>query len=194
MSQLHQMQMSYVGEEDRILWRINTTDGAEVRFWVTRRYLVLLWKVLCDIKAQADRSPGQGRMAPPVTSATEGPASSGPALGEPAPTSPQSSVKVPPYIPEADFTTAYEEASKLPLGENPSLLVHVGVRTGPQQQVLLCVQPEGKTGIEMALNERILTALCALILHTEAKVGWKLDLSSSGGPGAGAPPANPGLN
>lgn len=189
MSQLHQMQMSYVGEEDRVLWRINTTDGAEVRFWVTRRYLALLWKVLSDIKAQADRSLAQGRMAPPVRPVPEGPAPTGPAI-----TGSQPSGHVPSFVPEPDFTTAYEEASKLPLGENPSLLVHVGVRTGPQQQVLLCVQPEGKTGIEMALNERILTALCALILHTEAKVGWKLDLPRAAGPGAGSPPVNPGLN
>jgi hypothetical protein len=188
MSQLHQMQMSYVGEEDRVLWRINTTDGVEVRFWVTRRYLALLWRVLSDIKAQADQSRRQGRMAPPATPAPGGEPPGGSVTGS------QPSGYGPSLIPEPDFTTAYEEAGKLPLGENPVLLVHVGVRAGLQQQVLLCVQPEGKAGIEIALNERILTALCALILHTEAKVGWNLNLPGASGPGIAMPPINPGLN
>lgn len=181
MSQLHQMQMSYVGEEDRILWRLNTTDGAEVRFWVTRRYLALLWRVISDIKRQADQAKQEGRIAPRIHPTVPGLAT------------PKHESTPIPMTAEADFATAFEEASKLPLGEQPALLVHVGIRTGPQQQALLCVQPQGQQGIEVALNERIVNGLCALILHTEAQIGWRLDLGQQG-TGPGQSPGNPGLN
>ena len=45
---LSQMQMLYVSEEDRILFRVNSTSGEEFRFWLTRRYVLLLIKVLKD--------------------------------------------------------------------------------------------------------------------------------------------------
>jgi hypothetical protein len=184
MSQLHQMQMSYVAEEDRILWRINTTDGAEVRFWVTRRYLALLWRVVSDIKAQADQAKHQGRIAPPIHPTPPIP---------PIIPSPLSGSTPVPLTADADFAPAFEEASKLPLGEHPALLVHVGVRTGPQQQALLCVQPQGQQGVEVALNEKILNGLCVLIVHTVAQIGWRLDLIPDG-PGSPPNPGNPGLN
>ena len=49
MSQLHQMQITYVPVEDRLLYRVNTKHRQEFRFWMTRRYVKLLWKGLIDI-------------------------------------------------------------------------------------------------------------------------------------------------
>ncbi len=43
---LSQIQMLYNAEEDRILFRVNSTDQLEFRFWITRRFSGLLLKVL----------------------------------------------------------------------------------------------------------------------------------------------------
>ena len=38
--QIHQMSVTYLPEQDRILMRINTTEGEEMRMWLTRRLMV----------------------------------------------------------------------------------------------------------------------------------------------------------
>ncbi len=57
---LHQINLGFSPEEDRLLLRINTTGKTEYRLWMTRRYVKLLWKLLTksvdslpDVKAQA---------------------------------------------------------------------------------------------------------------------------------------------
>ena len=46
MSGINQIQMRFVPLEDRVLWRLNTVDSSGYQFWLTRRYVKLLWPVL----------------------------------------------------------------------------------------------------------------------------------------------------
>ena len=43
---VHQMSATYVAEHDRILLRINTTQGSEMHLWLTRRLMLGLWPAL----------------------------------------------------------------------------------------------------------------------------------------------------
>jgi len=56
MSQLHQIQISYVPTEDRLVLRLNTRARHEFRFWMTRRYVIILWKAIMDM-LQAQKKP-----------------------------------------------------------------------------------------------------------------------------------------
>ena len=47
--QIHQMSVTYMPEQDRILMRINTTEGEEMRMWLTRRLMVGLWPLLTKL-------------------------------------------------------------------------------------------------------------------------------------------------
>ena len=47
--QIHQMSVSYLPEQDRILMRINTMEGEETRLWLTRRLMVGLWPLLSKL-------------------------------------------------------------------------------------------------------------------------------------------------
>ena len=47
--QIHQMSVTYLPEQDRILMRINTTEGEEMRMWLTRRLMVGLWPLLSKL-------------------------------------------------------------------------------------------------------------------------------------------------
>jgi hypothetical protein len=57
---LHQINIGFSPEEDRLLLRINTTGKTEYRLWMTRRYVKVLWRMLTksveslpDVVAQA---------------------------------------------------------------------------------------------------------------------------------------------
>jgi hypothetical protein len=51
--QLHQLNITYNGAEDRLLLRARAGSGAEYRVWLTRRYSGLLLKVLVDLLDQS---------------------------------------------------------------------------------------------------------------------------------------------
>ena len=59
---LRQLKIDFNPEQDRLLMQLSTSDGAEMRLWMTRRYVKLLWPVLVQlaedlsprIKAQAN--------------------------------------------------------------------------------------------------------------------------------------------
>ncbi|MDF1657234.1 MAG: hypothetical protein P1U58_06450 [Verrucomicrobiales bacterium] len=164
MSKMHQMQLSYVSTEDRILFRLNTKARQEFRFWMTRRYAGLLWNTLSKLLGTdpADEPPASERGAPPLKDA----------LVESA----KQEIKHKEVVSQADFETQYQESTYLPLGEEPALLFSVGLKTGPDGNQLLCMHPEKGQGIEMALNDQILHSLAKLIVDTTGKAGWNLDL------------------
>ncbi|MEM7600505.1 MAG: hypothetical protein AAF357_03705 [Verrucomicrobiota bacterium] len=181
MSKMHQMQLSYVSTEDRILFRLNTKARQEFRFWMTRRYCMILWNTLSKLLGTepAEDAPGPERGAPPLKDA----------LAESA----KQEIKHKEVVSQADFETQYQESTYLPLGEEPALLFSIGLKGGPDGNQLLCMHPEKGQGIEMALNDQILHSLAKLIVDTTTKADWKLDLRFMPPPKSGEePPA--GLN
>lgn len=192
---MHQMQLSYVSTEDRLLFRLNTKARQEFRFWMTRRYTKLLWHSLDRLltKQKPAASP------PPVSSPPSVPVdpipSSSPA--DPLVEAAQKEIKHQELVSQADFTTAYQESTYLPLGETPALLFSVGIKPGPGGAAMLCLHPEKGQGIEMVLNEQILHSLCQLLIDTTTKADWNLHFAflprdGKGGPAPDSPPQ--GLN
>ncbi|MEM1441942.1 MAG: hypothetical protein AAGF67_06340 [Verrucomicrobiota bacterium] len=167
MSKMHQMQLSYVSTEDRILFRLNTKARQEFRFWMTRRYTSILWNTLSKLLTDEVEDPvlEPERGAPPLKDA----------LAESA----KQEIKHKEVVSQADFETQYQESTYLPLGEEPALLFSVGLKPGPAGNQLLCMHPEKGQGIEMALNDQILHSLAKLIVDTTGKAGWNLDLRFS---------------
>ena len=49
---IHQLSVTYLAEQDRILVRINTTAAKEMRLWLTRRLTVGLWPLLSKLLTQ----------------------------------------------------------------------------------------------------------------------------------------------
>lgn len=173
MSQIHQMQLSYVATEDRMLFRVNTRERQEFRFWMTRRYVSLLWQSLTQLLARNAAS----------TAAAETPKPSPDPLAEAA----KQELLHREAVKKADFKTQYQESNYLPLGEAPVLLYSVGLKPGPAaDQPLLCLHPEQGQGIEIVLNGQILHSLCQLVLDTVAKADWGLNLAFVPGTGPAA--------
>lgn len=163
---MHQMQLTYVPEEDRMLFRLNTQGGEEFRFWMTRRYLGLLFQTLAKLVRDLEQTKSEAHAGMAVE-----------------PLAVESRHRE--QVGKADFETAYEESAQLPLGAEPVLLHRAAVRPGTMGQALLGMHPRQGQGIEITLNEKILHSLCKLLADTSKQAGWRLDLELvNPGPGA----------
>ena len=183
MSQLHQMQITYAPVEDRLLFRVNTKQRQEFRFWMTRRYVALLWKTILG-HLRAAKSGGKA--------ATPG----SPAVADSTPEPLKDVLLAKEHeeqVAKSDFKTEYQESSYLPLGEQPVLLFGIGMKTGPEGASILCMHPPKGEGIEISLNDQITHSLCRLIADATKKAEWKLDLEFSQA-SQYFPDQGPGLN
>ena len=163
---LEQFNAAYDAQQDRIILRIRTSDGAEYRFWITRRYLSLLWPMLMKM---ADGFSAR-KSADPLTRSTLAELAHGDAVGQ------------------ADFASQYQDGSLVPLGEDPVLLARISLRpsAGATQTVVLLPQ-QGK-GINLDLDEKLVHILARLLQQAAAAAEWGLKLDVTPGM-AGADPA-----
>lgn len=201
MSQLHQMQVTFAPVEDRLLFRVNTKQRQEFRFWMTRRYVSLLWKTILDhLRKEQDERESDNEETEPS------------APGEETSPGRQSSETPPPLkdallaqeheaqVAKSDFETQYQESSYLPLGEQPLLLAGIGLKKSADgKNMVLCMHPPKGDGIEITLNDQITHSLCRLVADATQKADWGLDLEFSQAsrffPGKGQGEGDgPGLN
>ncbi|MCB1076424.1 MAG: hypothetical protein KDM63_04890 [Verrucomicrobiae bacterium] len=162
MSQLYQMQVTYAPVEDRMLFRVNTKQRQEFRFWFTRRYVAILWKTILGYlrTRSTPESPAIATAPEPIKDAII-------------------AKEHEEQVAKSDFKTQYQESSYLPLGESPLLLFGVGIKNGPEDQAILCMHPQNGEGIEVTLNDQITHSLCRLIADAAKKAEWGLDLDFS---------------
>jgi len=161
---LHQIQARYDAAEDRILLRIKTSDKAELRFWLTRRYLSHLWPPLYTMMDATLSSQALG------ASADSGVAS------DPSSRAALRSFAHDAAVANADFQSRYEEEShELPLGEQPVLLTRIGRKRLEDGTFLLSMHPPKGLGIDLKLSSHLLHGLVKLLSDAARKAEWNLD-------------------
>jgi hypothetical protein len=169
---LEQFNAAYDAMQDRILLRMRTSDGAEYRLWITRRYLALLWPILMKMADgfSARKAPGD-----PLTRSTLAELAHGAAVGQ------------------ADFASEYQEGSSFPLGQEPILLAKISLRppAGDTQTVLLL--PNQGDGINLDLDEKLVHIVARLLQQTATAGEWNLTLDISPGTGLGETSPGPRL-
>lgn len=144
MSGIRQIQVRYDAYEDRALLRLNSTDGAEFRFWITRSYARALWPQLVLAGAQRDHREANEPDAP----------------GDSA---------------QVDLSTPFDEdASHLPLGENPVLLARFSIQSAAPGEVTLGLHPLEGRGVDLRLEPGLLGQLARLIAQSARTAGWDL--------------------
>ncbi|MBF0143995.1 MAG: hypothetical protein HQL57_09610 [Magnetococcales bacterium] len=158
---IHQIQLAYSQEEDRLLLRVTTSDSREYRLWLTRRFVRRLWPVLdkammADTLSVGARDPGVQREVRDY-------------LRREA-------------VAKGDFATPFqEEVERMkPLGEEPILacvarLIPQG--TGNHQ---LSLHPRTGNGLEINLDRGMMHSFCQLLWDAIRKTDW--DLMPSRGP------------
>ncbi len=150
---LSQMQVLYLPEEDRILFRINSTSGEEFRFWLTRRYTLLLINVLKDY---ADKDPDvSAQLSPAGKRAVE-------------------EFKQEQRLSDANFTQQFaEESNSYPLGELTQLAFKLSF-SFKDTSLQLSIQPKEGRGINFVINQEINASLIQLLKTAAEKGDWGL--------------------
>ncbi len=162
---LEQFNAAYDALLDRILLRIRTSDGAEYRFWITRRFLSLLWPVLIKM---ADGFSAR-KSADPLTRSTLAELAHGAAVGQ------------------ADFSSQYQDGTLFPLGEEPVLLARISLKAPGKDTQTIMLLPNQGNGINLDLDENLVHILARLLQQTATAAEWGLKLDIS----PGATPSDP---
>jgi len=159
MSGINQIQMSFNPSEDRILLRMNTTDSTNFQFWLTRRYVKLLWPVLISMLAKDEQiSTQQSEQAKQEVLSFQH----------------QEAAQ------KMDYSQEYQsEAEQEPLGSEPVLLGKISVNQREDGTQILSMHPEIGEGVELALNQTLLHSIYKLLQDTVAKADWDIDLTQS---------------
>ncbi len=162
---IHQLQASYVTEQDRILVRLNTHAGEELRLWLTRRMVKNLFphmiKVTTELTATLPENTG-GDGSDPTTSAQ---------------------FKIQESLRQADFETPFNtKATALPIGESPLLAttVHItpseggGLRIGFEEKL-----PDlaGSRSFEVTLGHDLLHGFMHLLDAALQHANWGMTLN-----------------
>ena len=156
MSGLHQLTMSYVPEQDRILFRLATTDKTEYRLWLTRRFVHVLWGALKQTFASNDEL--KQIVDRDVQDAVLG-------------------MKHQEAVQKTDFETPHVDDTTDATSNTGPLLVTGGkVHPGKEVTGLVFKTAEG-SDIRFNLNDQLLHAFCHLIVSTSARADWNLDLA-----------------
>ncbi|MEN3953446.1 hypothetical protein [Iodidimonas sp. SYSU 1G8] len=160
MSTIHQMRVQYIAPEDRLLLSVIARDGTEVKLWLTRRFVRLLWPNLVRL---AESTPE--------------------AAAQPTPDARTSVVRFQheQALAKARFGAAYDSDKVVtqPLGPDPVLITKGAVRrkaAGESNQLAL-VSTEGKP-VTLALDDTLLHSLTRLIRNAAKAGEWDLSLGT----------------
>ena len=167
MSKIHQIQLRYDPLEDRALLRLTTTDEAEFRFWVTRRYARLLNRALTGCVARSARVLGQP---------------------EPAAREAVMAFEHESAVSRADFVTRFRDAPRpTPLGDAPVLLAQVKCTPLKDGLTLLGMHPVAGQGVELRLDAMLLHSMLKLVADAARAGEWDLapDLPATTAPAPG---------
>ncbi|MEO5349203.1 MAG: hypothetical protein H7836_06130 [Magnetococcus sp. YQC-3] len=160
---IHQLQVVFAPEEDRLQLRINTQARTEFRFWLTRRFVKRLWPGL--VQAMESRAAWPAAVPPPV---------------DPTARATILEFAHQKAIAQADFSTQFlETPSETPLGPLPILVTRARIEPREQGGHMVSFHPEGSYGIEVAMDPRLLHSFCKLLADAVSKADWDLSLPSS---------------
>jgi hypothetical protein len=164
--QIHQMSVTYLPEQDRILMRINTTEGGEMRMWMTRRLMVGLWPLLSKLLTEHLL-----KLESAGASLTGANAELKKMLAD---------FRKEEFLQHADFDTPYKEGqARLPLGEEPLLVTDVDatpLANGPLRLNFNERPPSGDTkprSFQMEMQPKLMQGLMHLLDQALLQSQWR---------------------
>ena len=165
---IHQLSVTYLSEHDRILARVNTTAGEEMRLWLTRRLMVGLWPLLSKVMTghllRLEAAGGSLDVADDEMKKM------------------LADFRKEEFLQNADFETPYQENQpKLPLGEEPLLVTDVDAAPLPNGRLRLSFNeavPDQRPGAEprrfqMEMEPRLMQGLLHLLEQALGQSRWR---------------------
>ncbi|MES2633946.1 MAG: hypothetical protein V4669_13310 [Pseudomonadota bacterium] len=162
---IHQLSVTYLAEQDRILARINTDASEEMRLWLTRRLMLGLWPLLSKLLTKhllKLESAGTS-----LETADEG-------LKQML-----ADFRKEEFLKDADFDTPYkEQQAQLPLGEEPLLVTDVEASPLPNGRLRLSFNErtpnaQAPRSFQMEMEPKLMQGLMHLLEQALARSQWR---------------------
>ena len=158
---LHQVKIDFVAEQDRMLMLIAASEQVEVRMWLTRRFVKLLWPLL--VKLAEEASPRIRTQANPEARKA--------LLG----------LEHEHAVSKADFSKPYDAGSATrPLGDAPLLLARIQTGHDRNGQPVVALHPAEGQGVTLSFDSVLLHSLCRLLQAAVKKSDWDMELKLPG--------------
>ena len=170
---IHQLSVTYLPEQDRILARINTTAGEEMRLWLTRRLMLGLWPLLSRLMTEHLL-----KLEAAGTSLEAADAELKKMLAD---------FRKEEFLQNADFDTPYQEDDKrLPLGEEPLLITDVDASPLPSGRLRLSFneRPPSESdprSFQMEMEPKLMQGLMHLLEQALAQSQWRESFAATVG-------------
>lgn len=164
---IHQLSVTYLAEQDRILVRVNTTASEEMRLWLTRRLMLGLWPLLSRLLTEHLL-----KLEAAGTSLSTADEELKKMLAD---------FRKEEFLQHADFDTPYQDKQTLPLGEEPLLVTDVDAAPLPNGQLRLSfnerppqtAQGEPPRSFQMEMEPRLMQGLMHLLEQALAQSHWR---------------------
>jgi hypothetical protein len=170
---IHQLSVTYLAEQDRILARINTAASEEMRLWLTRRLMLGLWPLLSKLLTQHLL-----KLEAAGTSLETADEDLKKMLAD---------FRKEEFLKHADFETPYQEnQTQLPLGEEPLLVTDVDASPLPDGRLRLSFNErlphaEKPRSFQMEMEPKLMQGLMHLLEQALARSQWREPFGVTGG-------------
>lgn len=163
MNKIFQIQFQFVPVEDRLLLKMNTTDKEEFSFFLTRRYVSLLYPFLTKL-LQADSGVNQHQANNSANNAQN----NKPIRDEMVKLQQQGSIE------KTHTNVPYQnDGLSHPLGNEPILLANISTNTN-SGELKLSLTPEKGQGVSFSLDQNLTHLLRNLLLESLKATDWQL--------------------
>ncbi|MGH8705008.1 MAG: hypothetical protein ACREUO_06265 [Burkholderiales bacterium] len=169
---LQQLKIDYVAEQDRLLMLISASESVEVRMWLSRRFVKLLWPLLVKLAEEAS----------PRIRTQPNPEARKALLG----------IEHEKAVQKADFSKPYDPSARAtPLGEAPLLLARIQTGHDANGHPVLAMHPTEGQGVTLTLDPVLLHSVCRLLQAAVKKSDWDMELKLPGSEPQEAPERAP---
>ena len=166
---IKQFNGEWVAQEDRILFRFNTTEGQEFRLWFTRHIVKSLIEGSHTLGVRALEKSHPPQVAQAMQEFQ------------------QQSVAQ-----QLNYGATYEPQNELPLGDAPALVTGLRITLDAPQVVIDFETQQGQM-VHLNINEALMHTMVSLLDKLQAHAQWQLNaVASAAAPVApGGGPASP---
>ncbi len=172
MSGIQQIFVNYVPAQDRILVRVSTIDNTEMRMWLTRRFITVLWPVMLQMLESDPSVVGQSdtRSKQEVLSFRHEEA-----------------------ISKTRFTKSYQTPPQLkPVNQVPFLITKLSTKRLDNGRTQMIFGTAKGRSVQFVVDRTLTHSLCKLIADCTSKANWGLELKIA--KSAAAAPADRTIN
>ncbi|CAN1501551.1 hypothetical protein [Limnohabitans sp. B9-3] len=146
---IQQFNGEWISQEDRVLFRFNTSTGEEFSFWLTRMMVRGLIQGSQQVTVKALEKTHEPQVAQAVQSFQQQSAAA-----------------------QANFNDAYKPATQKPLGEAPLLVIGLVINPQDDGQTAIELQLITKNSVNLKLPPHVLQIMMTLLNKLQERAGW----------------------